>query len=81
MTWNFFAMGHGNGEVDGAGALFKREVCKEQIKPSGLKLQNTTEVVAFLRTKTNKFHAGSPGARQYIRKHFWEIQVGHASGA
>jgi hypothetical protein len=75
MTWNFFATGHGKGEVDGAGALFKREVCLEQIKPQGLKLQNTTEVVAFLRAETNKFHGAYPGARQHIRKHFWEIEV------
>jgi hypothetical protein len=33
MIWNFFATGHGKGEVDGVGALLKREVCKEQIKP------------------------------------------------
>jgi hypothetical protein len=76
MTWNFFATGHGKGEVDGAGALFKREVHKEQIKPDGVRLQNTAEVIAFLKAETNKFHAGNPGARQLIRKHFWDIEVG-----
>jgi hypothetical protein len=26
MVWNYFVLGHGKGEVDGAGALMKREV-------------------------------------------------------
>jgi hypothetical protein len=26
MCWNYFASGHGKGEVDGAGALLKREI-------------------------------------------------------
>jgi hypothetical protein len=33
MVWIFFATSHGKGEVDGARALLKREVQKEQIKP------------------------------------------------
>lgn len=33
IVWNYFAIGHGKGEVDGARTLLKREVCKEQIKP------------------------------------------------
>ncbi len=33
MVWNFFATCHGYGEVDGVGALLKREVRKEKIKP------------------------------------------------
>jgi len=33
MQWNYFAIGHGKGEVDGVGALLKRKLHKEQIKP------------------------------------------------
>jgi hypothetical protein len=33
IVWNYFAMGHGKGEVDGAGVLLKRELRKEQLKP------------------------------------------------
>jgi len=33
MVWNFFTTCHGYGEVDGVGALLKREVRKEKIKP------------------------------------------------
>jgi hypothetical protein len=40
MIWNFFAIGHGKGEVDGARTLLKREVRKEQIKPQGKTLWN-----------------------------------------
>jgi hypothetical protein len=76
MTWNFFATGHGKGEVDGAGALLKREVRKEQMKPHGLKLQNSAEVVAFLRAETNKFYSGNSAARRHIKKHFWDIKIG-----
>lgn len=49
---------------------------KEQIKPHGLKLQNTAEVVAFLKAKTNKFHDAFLSAKQHIQKHFWKIEVG-----
>jgi hypothetical protein len=29
MIWNYFSIGHGKGEVDGANALLKREIRKE----------------------------------------------------
>jgi hypothetical protein len=38
MTWNYFAPGHGKGEVDGARALLKRELSKEQIKPDARRI-------------------------------------------
>jgi hypothetical protein len=77
MPWNYFATGHGKWEVDGAGALFKREVRKEQIKLDATKLQNTTEVVAFFKVETlKKFLAGQPKAGRQIRKHLWEIKIG-----
>jgi hypothetical protein len=47
MCWNFFAFGHGKGEVDGACALLNREICKEQIKPHAMRLQNALNVVTF----------------------------------
>jgi hypothetical protein len=31
MLWNYFVIGHGKGEVDGVGALLKRELRKEKI--------------------------------------------------
>jgi hypothetical protein len=29
MCWNYFASSHGKGEVNGASALLKCEICKE----------------------------------------------------
>jgi hypothetical protein len=74
---NFFATGHGKGEVDGAGTLLKREVHKKQLKPDGPKLQNCLEIIRFLQEETNKFHHAHPRARQQLRRHFWEIKKGH----
>ncbi len=48
MIWNFFATCYGKGEVNGARALLKWEVQKEQIKPQGKKLQNAIEIVVHL---------------------------------
>jgi hypothetical protein len=39
---------HGKGEVDGVGALLKKKLCKEQIKPQGFKIQNAKEIVNLL---------------------------------
>jgi hypothetical protein len=36
--------------------LLKKELCKEQIKPQGVKIQNAKEVVSFLQFEINKFH-------------------------
>jgi len=45
MSWNYFAFGHGEGEVDGVGALLKCEIQKEQIKAQTQKLQDIHDVV------------------------------------
>jgi hypothetical protein len=63
LIWNFFATSHGKGEVDGARALLKCEVRKEQIKSNGRKFQNVAKVVAFLRSKTNEYHDAYPNVR------------------
>jgi len=46
-TWNFFGSGHGKGSHDGAGAIIKRLIRKEQLDANGGKLQNAKEVVQF----------------------------------
>jgi hypothetical protein len=37
IMWNYFAIRHGKSKVDEVGALLKREVKKEQIKPNNQK--------------------------------------------
>jgi hypothetical protein len=76
LVWNFFVSGHGKGEVDGVGALLKREVKKEQIKHVGKKIHNAIEVVAYLKVEANKYHVFHPKARQHINKFFHENQGG-----
>jgi hypothetical protein len=44
-TWNFFSSGHGKGMHDGARAVIKRFIQKEQLDANGAKLQNAKEVV------------------------------------
>jgi hypothetical protein len=76
MVRNFFAIGHGKGKVDGIGALLKREVQKEQIMPTRLKIQNVVEMVVYLKVKSNKYHAASSKVERHINKYFHEMKVG-----
>lgn len=76
MLWNYFASGHGKGEVDGAGALCKREVRKEQLKPNGRCIQNAEQMVRFLKEESSKHHHGPPSSRKCTNKYFWEIKEG-----
>jgi hypothetical protein len=73
MCWNYFASGHGKGEVDGASALLKRKIRKEQINYDGRKLQTATEIVQFLREQSSRVHAGPSSAHSETKKFFWEI--------
>jgi hypothetical protein len=75
MCWNYFGSGHGKEEVDGAGALLKREIRNEQMKVDGRKLQNAAEIVQFLKEQSRKAHAGPRGARCTTSKFFWEIPI------
>ncbi len=45
MCSNYFASNHGKGEVDGAGALLKHEIYKEQIKTQAQRLQDVHDIV------------------------------------
>jgi hypothetical protein len=41
-----------------------------------MKIQNAHEVVSYLKTKCNKYHAIHPSARRVVNKHFWEVKEG-----
>jgi hypothetical protein len=75
MKSNFFAIGHGKGEVHGVGALFKHEVTKEQLKPKGQKIQSVAEFVAFLKVESNNYHVTHLRAKQHMNKYFREVKV------
>lgn len=75
MTWNYFASGHGKGEVDGCGALLKREIRKEQVKPNAIRIQNAHDVVEYMRSQSTKVHAAHPNVRKEVNLHFWEVKV------
>lgn len=71
LMWNFFASGHGKGEHDGAGAVIKRALTHEQLKPNGWQLKCAKDVVDFLNHKFNE----EPNDDRPNRI-FWEIQLG-----
>jgi hypothetical protein len=47
MIWNYFANGHGKGEIDGASVLLKHEIHKEQFRPQAQNLANIHDIVTF----------------------------------
>jgi hypothetical protein len=73
MCWNYFGSGHGKGEVDGVGALLKREISTEQLKCDGRKLQNAADIVHFLKDRFMLAHVGPCGVRSETLKFFWLI--------
>lgn len=48
MIWNFSGSGHGKGEWDGAGAVVKRALRKEQLLNPQRTLQNAEQCFTFL---------------------------------
>jgi len=58
MTWKFYVISRGEGEVNSVGTHLKRErereVRKEKMKPNGRKLQSCNEMVQFLREDKNE---------------------------
>jgi hypothetical protein len=73
LIWNFFASGHEKGEVDGAGALCKREIRSEQMKPNAQRLQDAADIVAFLRSQSRRSHTAYVSPRMVVNKHFWLV--------
>jgi hypothetical protein len=72
-------LGHGKGEVDGAGALMKRELRKEQIKPGGQRIHNVEDVVQFLVAESTRRHAAHANVRRNTNNYYWEIKKNEVS--
>jgi hypothetical protein len=73
IIWNFFAFGHGKGEVDGVGTLCKLEIRSEQMKPNAQRLQDVANIVAFMRSQFHRSHAVYASAKKVVNKHFWLV--------
>ena len=79
MKWNHSGIGHGKGCWDGVGATVKQALRREQVKPNGLHLQNSHDVVAFLQNQLNREYAGYEGARKSVHHYFYGVKVGDVS--
>ena len=57
-TWNFFEIGHGKGEHDGAGACVKHALRRYQLNHSASRLANSLDDVNWC--KDNLSHVSNP---------------------
>lgn len=75
MTWNFFEIGHGKGEWDGAGAVVKRALRTEQLHNPSRKLQDAKDVVEFLQESMSGLVQSSLQSKRTVSyRHFYNIK-------
>lgn len=67
---NFSASGHGKGEHDGAGAVIKRTLTHEELKPDGWPMKCAADVVNFLNAT---FQPTRGGHRCSTQRVFWLV--------
>jgi len=80
MLWSFFGSGHGKCLHDGARAIIKRFLQREQLDAHGEKLQNIEKVVDFLRKHLlDRFEASYIGVRRPLRQVFWLVKAKEVS--
>ena len=74
MLWSFFGSAHGKGPHDGAGAVVKRFIRKEQLNAHGAKLTCAADVVQFLKENlAERPESSYTGARKPMKRMFWHI--------
>ena len=78
MTHHFSGSRHGKEEHDGAGAVIKRHLTHEKLKPNGIKLPNAIEIVSFLKeTMSTRADATYPSSKaRALSRGFWDIKEG-----
>lgn len=77
MSWFFFGSGHGKGKHDGAGAVVKRTLTHEQLKPNGATLKCAADVVAYCQaTMSQGAPASYPSKERECARVFWEVKEG-----
>jgi ABC-type anion transport system duplicated permease subunit len=68
---NYFSIGHGKGEVDGVGALLKKEIQKKQVKLNARRLQDASNIVViFLLKEFVRQHVVHPNVRRTMLNTF-----------
>ena len=76
MNWNFFCLGHGKGEHDGAGFFIKRALNHEQLKQHSIHLNCAGEVVSFLRMYLSTgATAMYDKQKREVNRVFWEVKL------
>ncbi len=77
MSHFFSASGHGKGEHDGAGAVVKRTLTHEQLKPDGAILKCATDVVSYCRANLSEGAEACYSSKQRdCDRVFWEVKLG-----
>lgn len=75
MVWSFFGSGHGKGVHDGAGAVLKQEIRKQQLNMDSPRMQNAADVVAFCKKKQTEEHAAYPNVRREVIRFFHLVKT------
>lgn len=77
MSWSLFALGHGKGEHDGAGAVIKSALRKHQLLEDDTPLSNAAEVVELCRESLSgaavSSYEGRTAARADTSRKFWLV--------
>ena len=77
MVWSYFGSGHGKGTHDGAGAMLKCAIRKEEMNfESRTKLQTAADVVSFCNRKEQEEHRAYAKVRRTLIRYFHLIEPG-----
>ena len=67
-------MGHGKGPYDGARAVVKSFICREQLNPDGRRLQCAKDVIdLFLEKLSTRLESLYLGNHKLLKRIFWHI--------
>ena len=75
MVWSYFGSGHGKGLHDGAGAMLKCAIRREEMNfDSRTKLESASDVVSFCNRKEQEEHRAYGNARRSLIRYFHLIE-------
>jgi hypothetical protein len=67
--WNYFEIGHGKGEHDGAGACIKTALRREEMKFTGARLRDAASIVKWCASVMGE----QATRKSLVRRIFWEV--------